>query len=345
LSQNQADDQKDKAASSDQEKESAQQRSTQQTQQTPVKKRPIIGKPIGTPIGQPQTPSPPSSTAAPAQVQPTSVQTSQRATPAAATTTVAQRPTIGTPIRPTGQQQPAQVARPVISRPAVATGTVGGRPIVPPKPKEESKQEITRRNFLRGLVIVGGLLALGVSGYGAVSFVNGTVESSGLSKQQIFDAQSNNTLPLTVNSIPENDWRTFIYPRTGNPNIDSDTFSQNVLIHLPKGYVAPSNLSYQDPATGDYYIAFSRVCVHLWCLWSYNPSIKRGACPCHGSQYVPGGPPGSIGAENPGLAVAGPASLQVAPNNQLPIVLLTTDSQGNFYAYGRVGQVGCGQKC
>jgi Rieske Fe-S protein len=189
--------------------------------------------------------------------------------------------------------------------------------------------------------------------------MTGTVESSGLSRQQIFDAATgagNYTTPLSLNPsaagyVPENSWKTFIYPRTGNVNIDSDTFSQNVLIHLPKGWTAPSNLSFRDPSTGDYYVAFSRVCVHLWCLWSYNPTIQRGACPCHGSQYQPGGIIGSsnpflaLGATEPGIAVAGPASLQVAPNNQLPLITLDVDSSGNFFATGRIGAVGCGQKC
>ena len=50
-------------------------------------------------------------------------------------------------------------------------------------------------------------------------------------------------------------------------------------------------------------------------------------------------------ANTPGLAVAGPASLQVAPNNQLPVITLSIASTGTISATGVVGQVGCGQKC
>ncbi len=247
-------------------------------------------------------------------------------------------------VRTAAQPSTPTVAKPVPPRPATTT-PISGKPSIPPKPKEETKQDISRRNFLRGIAVVGGLIALGEFGL-LGPFLTGSVSLGGAQKQQIFDAISGGgSIPLTTSNPGPNDWRVFVYPKTNDPNVDSDTFKQCVLIHLPKGFVAPSDSAYRDPTTGDYYVAFSRVCVHLWCLWSYFPNDKRMECPCHGSQYVPGGTPGSNGSSNPGLAVAGPASLQTAPNNQLPIIKLTTDSKGNFFATGIVGQIGCGQKC
>ena len=70
---------------------------------------------------------------------------------------------------------------------------------------------------------------------------------------------------------------------------------------------------------------------------------RRCECPCHGSQYVPGtGPPYY---DPPGLAVAGPASLQSPPNNQLSMATIAISSTGTISATGLVGEVGCGQKC
>jgi rieske iron-sulfur protein len=159
--------------------------------------------------------------------------------------------------------------------------------------------------------------------------------------------------PLTTSDVPENNWATFIYPYTGNSDIDNDTFRQWVVVHLPKGFTAPSNLSFVDPLTGDLFVGLSRVCVHLWCLWclwSYVPTDERCECPCHGSQYVPGSGPypnfPQASYKPVGDAVAGPASLQTPPNNMLPIIVLEAASDGTISTTGTiVGQVGCGQLC
>ena len=295
-----------------------------------------------TPVATPAAPTTPATTA-PAPSAPV-VGTPKPSTPIGTPVKPVASPVVARPTStPIGQPRPvgavgASVAS-AAPKPAVPAGPL--KPTLPAKPVE-SKQDVSRRNFLKGLVVLGGIVA--VAQFGALGpYLQGSVESSNVTTQVIYDLATN--APIHTTDVPVNDWKTFVYPRTGNPNIDNDTFHQCVIIHLPKGFVAPSNLSAKDPVTGDTFVALSRVCVHLWCLWSYVPPDERCECPCHGSQYVPGGVPGSIGATAPGTAVAGPASLQTPPNNQLPLITITIASDGTISATGIVGQIGCGQKC
>ena len=314
---------------------------------TPIN-RPRIGTPIGTPVAKPASPvpsTPASSTAA-----------SQPVAKSPAVGSAVARPTIGTPVgtrpsvgTPAGTKPATVVGAPAasVSRPAVSS-PIAGRPMTPVK-KPESKEDISRRNFMKGIVALGGIVAL--VQFGAFyPFLTGSVGglATGIS-QKIVDSITN--VPITASTFDDPshlDWVTFVYPSTGNVNIDSDTFRQCVAIRLPKGFTAPSDLSTTD-ANGNIYVGFSRVCVHLWCLWSYVQTDMRMECPCHGSQYVPGTGtyPLLPVADNkpPGLAVEGPASLQTPPNNQLPIIKLQINSDGSFSAIGTVGQVGCGQDC
>lgn len=227
------------------------------------------------------------------------------------------------------------------------TNPVSTQPILAGK-RLESKLDLSRRNFMKGLIVAGGLITFFSFLPVADGYLRGSVEgpSSGI-KQTILNSTNEN--PLKTSDIPVNNWATFVYPRTGNSNIDSDTFRQFVVVHLPKGFTAASNLSVKDPLTGDLFVGLSRVCIHLWCLWSYVPTDMRAECPCHGSQYVPGSgsyPNFPVASYKPvGYAVAGPASLQTPPNNILPVVTLQAADDGTLSATGIVGQIGCGQLC
>jgi rieske iron-sulfur protein len=133
-----------------------------------------------------------------------------------------------------------------------------------------------------------------------------------------------------------NDHWIITYPSSGDPTIDSqnpDTFLKYELIRLP------TELGGAAKKATDF-VAFSKVCVHLWCSPNYNPTQTRNPqenayqapsanvsthqqyeCPCHGSIYeVPDG-----------KAVAGPASLQPAPTNAIPMLTLQADSSGQLY--------------
>lgn len=323
---------------------STNQEDTDKKEETPQKKA-ATSEPV---VEKPSSPAPPSTTPATVAEPPkpsappvaTPKPSTPIGTPKPTSTPVVGRPTstpIGAPSKPVGSVgTPSAVGAP---KPAVPAGPI--KPTVPTK-REETKQEVSRRNFLKGLIVLGGVVAVGQ--FAALGpYLQGSVGISNVTSQVIYDLE--NGLPIHTTDVPENDWRTFVYPRTGNPNIDNDTFRQCVIVHMPKGFVAPANLSAKDPVSGDTFVALSRVCVHLWCLWSYVPGDKRAECPCHGSQYVPGGVPGSLGSTEPGIAVAGPASLQTPPNNQLPLITITIAADGTISATGIIGQIGCGQKC
>ncbi len=313
--------------------------SAEQKQQTsqPGASRPAIGMPVGrptvgTPISRPSIGTPIGKQVG---------------------TSPASKPVIGTPT--SGNVPLGAVVRPAIEKPSIGTSAGAGAarpalgslttslgiPSIPKKPVE-SKEEVSRRNFLRGLAVLGGIVA--IAQFGLLGpYLQGTVkgtQASG-SSENIRDSNGNT---IKSSGVALNNWQKFIWPYTGNPNLDNDTFSQFVVIHLPKDLTAPADLSAKDPISGDQFIAFSRVCVHLWCLWSYVPDDQRMECPCHGSQYVPG--TGSPWNEAPGTAVLGPASLQTPPNNQLPILQISIGSDGTISTSGAlVGQIGCGQKC
>jgi len=319
-------------------------------------KRPTIGTPvgrpkIGTPIGTSNaTPSSLSSTPAPATKMPTiSTPLGTAAPKPTVGTPVGDRPSIGTPVGSSPKPAPAVgTTASAVARPVVSTASVA-RPTTPVK-KPVSKEDISRRNFMKGLVVLGGLVA--VVQFGALGpFLTGSVGATNVTSQQILDSITGEIVTASTFDDPNHlNWVTFVYPRSNppDPNLDNDTFRQCVAIKLPKGFTAPADLSTTDSA-GNVYVGFSRVCVHLWCLWSYVNADNRMECPCHGSQYVPGSglyPTLSLANNQPpGLAVQGPASLQVAPNNQLPIINLKINSDGTFSAFGVVGQIGCGQKC
>ena len=178
---------------------------------------------------------------------------------------------------------------------------------------------------------------------------SGSESNSGSSVQgqQIVDPTTGAVVRTT--DIPQNEALAFVHPRTGNITIDADSFHKCLLLHLPPSLTAPSNLSAKDPVSGDTFIAFSRICVHLWCLVKYVPSDKLLECPCHGGEYVPGtglyqSLP-SASNQTPGMAIEGPPALQSAPNNTLPVITLTIAQDGTLYATGLVGEVGCGQNC
>lgn len=121
------------------------------------------------------------------------------------------------------------------------------------------------------------------------------------------------------------------------------------MFHLPRDLTAPSSLAATDPMSGDQFIAFSLVCVHLWCLMSYNQSSRLIVCGCHNSEYVPGTGqyPNNPAATNqpPGMAISGPAARGTLPNNMIPVATLEISPDGTIYVTGIVGTVGYCQQC
>jgi rieske iron-sulfur protein len=197
-------------------------------------------------------------------------------------------------------------------------------PSRPPPPKDSG-----RRTFVKALVAVGAILSI-VPFVPWGRFLTSTASGSGtkrylLQKAVVDDNPSKyggaagklvNVNDLTT--FPPNSHWVITYPTSGDETLDAqnpDTFIKYELIRLPNG---------TNKAASDF-VAFSKVCVHLWCSPNYNPAQghMQYECPCHGSIYrVPDG-----------LSTAGPASIQTPPTNAIPMLTLMTDSAGNLYVY------------
>lgn len=183
-------------------------------------------------------------------------------------------------------------------------------------------------------------------------YLSSTLESSGPPvKQQVVIDNNPQYGPaagavVNVNDLtafPPNSHWVFTYPSAGNTATPTaadatqnfqnpDTFVKFELIRLPVE-MGGNSMKATD------FVAFSKVCVHLWCSPNYNPEQctnqsengyptsgtctphEQYECPCHGSIYrIPDG-----------LSIAGPASEQPPPTNAIPMLTLVTDSTGILY--------------
>ncbi len=214
----------------------------------------------------------------------------------------------------------------------------------PPPPPTPQQIAAGRRRFVKILVTVGALLSLApYVPWG--SFMSSSITSSkGYEKQQVavdnlpslYGAAAGKKVNVNdLASFPPNSHYVITYPSSGDPVFDAqltDTFLKYELIRLPTELGGGA----KDASA---FIAFSKVCVHLWCSPNYNPTQcanqkengyssaadctkhEQYECPCHGSIYhVPSG-----------VAIAGPASIQVPPTNAIPKLTLSVDSDGFLY--------------
>jgi rieske iron-sulfur protein len=226
-------------------------------------------------------------------------------------------PAAATPKPPVGLPRPPAAA----PRPA---------PTLPPsRPPVQSDAKKGRRTFLKAMVTIGALLSVvPFVPWGEYLSSSVTSSSSTTKKWKIIldnDSKSNGGQagsPVNVNdltSFPSDESWLFTYPSSGNSTQDAqnpDTFVKFGLIRLPEALGGSA-------ADASAFIAFSKVCVHLWCSPSYNPAQghEQYECPCHGSIYrVPDG-----------LSIGGPASLQPFPTNAIPMLTLSADSDGYLY--------------
>ena len=116
-----------------------------------------------------------------------------------------------------------------------------------------------------------------------------------------------------IHTFPANHAEVITYPKTGDHILDEEAFRKWQLVRLPEemGGSLPDVSAFR---------AYSMVCLHLWCLWRYDPrdGKKIGDCPCHGSTYEMA----------TGRAVMGPAAAQAAPSNVLPMLDFEADAEG-----------------
>jgi rieske iron-sulfur protein len=247
------------------------------------------------------------------------------------------------------QEEPAQpkketaVLTPPPASPAVATPPPPRPAPVAPRPPahvqappSQAPRGTGRRTFLKLLVGISAVLSI-IPFVPWGNFLLSSVSSTGPAKRQQVVLDLNTTTNNNANgnvagkvvnvndlsSFPPNSKWLVTYPTSGDITIDSqspDTFTKFQLIRLP------TQLGGSEKSAAAF-VAFSKVCVHLWCSPNYDPqksstpSFETYQCPCHGSIYeVPDG-----------LAIAGPASEQAFPTNAIPMLTLTTDSNGDLY--------------
>jgi len=231
----------------------------------------------------------------------------------------------------------------------VAKRSAPPAPPPPPRPAGAPANK-SRRGFLTLIAVVGGILTLvpWIPNIGGFMSSSASGSSTATGNQTIVldenTLENGNAAGKTVNvndltTFPPNSTWVMTYPSSGSPSIDGqnpNTFVKFALIRLPKE-LGGANKSASD------FVAFSKVCVHLWCSPNYNPtqcsdSSENGyvsgagcaphqlyECPCHGSGYSVG-----VDGKPVGLALLGPAAVQPAPTNAIPLLTLATDSSGNL---------------
>ena len=119
-----------------------------------------------------------------------------------------------------------------------------------------------------------------------------------------------------LNTYPINHAEVITYPETSDEVLNEEAFRKWQFIRLPEKFGGTR----KDVSS---FRAYSMVCLHLWCLWKYWPEEgrMRGECPCHGSMYD----------VRTGTSFSGPASVQAAPSNTLPMLEFEADSDGFMF--------------
>ena len=248
--------------------------------------------------------------------------------------------------KPTSQQnaseaekRPAPTAAvPPRPAPAVRSAPPPPRPPAPAPPAVPAQppRSSARRTFIKALVAVSAVLSI-VPFVPWGDYLLSSVSSSGAYKRQQATLDLNTPTNKNANgavagkavnvndlaSFPPNGSWLLTYPSSGDLTIDSqnpDTFQKFQLIRLPDAFGG----SEKSAAA---FVAFSKVCVHLWCSPNYDPQKSSSSqfetyqCPCHGSIYeVPDG-----------KAIAGPASIHAFPTNAIPMLTLPADPNGDLY--------------
>ena len=158
-------------------------------------------------------------------------------------------------------------------------------PAPPPRPAASPPKQ-SRRRFLTVIAVVGGLLALApwvpfgsylsasVGGAAAATKNETIVLDNNTSENKTAAGKTVNVNDLTT--FPANSHWVMTYPSSGDPNLDGqnpNTFVKFELIRLPTE-LGGSN---KDASA---FVAFSKVCVHLWCSPNYNPSPSHELYEC-----------------------------------------------------------------
>ncbi|MDG6985226.1 MAG: Rieske 2Fe-2S domain-containing protein [Nitrososphaerota archaeon] len=248
---------------------------------------------------------------------------------------------------------PAAAAPPLPPRPAPLPPRSAPPPLPPSKPAQQSSG---RRTFVKLAFLAGAVLSI-IPFVPWGQYLSSTIRT-GSAQQTLVQKVVVDDLPskygaaagqtANINDLvtfPPNDHWVITYPTSGDPTVDAenpDTFQKFELIRLPK------ELGGDSKKASDF-VAYSKVCVHLWCSPNYNPTqsidptengYQPGAsnhmqyeCPCHGSIYQLPQKDASGNLVDGGKAIAGPASLQAFPQNAIPLLTLQADANGDLWIF------------
>jgi rieske iron-sulfur protein len=200
-------------------------------------------------------------------------------------------------------------------------------PAPAPAPQPQAPRNAGRRGFLKALFAIGAVLSIVpfvpwgrfLSSTASVGVTPTLIEKVVVDDLPQFGAAAGRNVNVNdVSTFPPNGAWQITFPSSGDKTLDAenpDTFHKYELIRLPES-MGGGSMKATD------FVAFSKVCVHLWCSPNYIATDQKYECPCHGSTYrLPDG-----------LAVAGPAALQEFPTNAIPMLTLQADSSGNLWA-------------
>ena len=233
---------------------------------------------------------------------------------------------------------PAQAAaapRPPVPPPRVATPP-------PPPPSKPPVQSSGRRTFVKLAFLAGAVLSI-IPFVPWGTFLSSTIKTGSaqqtLAQKAVVDDISSKYGAAAgkvanvndLSTFPPNDHWVITYPTSGDLTVDAnnpDTFQKFELIRLP------ATLGGDSKKATDF-VAFSKVCVHLWCSPNYNPAPghEQYECPCHGSIYQLPQKDSAGQMVDGGKAIAGPASLQAAPQNAIPMLTLQADANGDLWVF------------
>ena len=173
-----------------------------------------------------------------------------------------------------------------------------------------STSNLSRRDFLRLIAAAGTGLAFAPF----IPFGNFMPNPINTFLEKVPVMLPSTKAQANINEILPNTSEVITYPTTGDSALDAEAFRKWQFIRLP-GELGGNNNDVSAFRT------YSMICLHLWCLWAYKPIMQIGDCPCHGSMYDP----------LTGTAFIGPASVQAAPSNVLPLLDLEADKDGLLY--------------
>ncbi|HEY8140041.1 MAG TPA: Rieske 2Fe-2S domain-containing protein [Nitrososphaera sp.] len=149
-------------------------------------------------------------------------------------------------------------------------------------------RKASRRDFIKLMAAAGTVMTFTPFVDWGKFLPNNRLNVAGKAKIELTDGK-----PANIVTFPVNHSEVVIYPKTNDDSLNKEAFRTWLLIRLPAELGGETN----DVSA---FRLYSRICVHLWCIWQYQPKSKIGACPCHGSAYDPA----------TGKAFQGPASLQ-----------------------------------